>query len=75
MSAWLLLYLFFLPVAIWWYGVRLRRLSRRFRSWVSRLASRFLDSLAIRLRDRPTAPTADAPEEETRRATPLHPRP
>lgn len=49
MSPWLLLYLLLLPVVIWWYGVRARRLSRRVRSWASRLKLRFLTALKHRV--------------------------
>jgi hypothetical protein len=75
MSPWLLLYLLLLPMAIWWYGVRARRLLRRVRSWVSRLRLRFHTALRSRLLSLLQEPTASESEEEALQATTLYPRP
>lgn len=75
MSPWLFLNLLLLPIAVWWYGVRVRRLSRRFCSWVSRLKLRFLAALQRRLLRLLTEPAESGPEEEAPRPAPLHPRP
>jgi hypothetical protein len=75
LSPWLLPYLLLLPIAIWWYGVRARRLSRRFRSWVSRSKLRLLVSLRRRLLSLLTEPPASEPDDvEEARRIPIRPR-
>ncbi|MEU3961157.1 hypothetical protein AB0F42_15205 [Streptomyces buecherae] len=74
LSLWLILYLLLLPVVIWWYGVRARRLWRRFHSWASRLKLRFLAALQRQLSRLPAEPTEGEPKEAAPGTAPLRPR-
>ncbi|GAA2377797.1 hypothetical protein GCM10010417_48560 [Streptomyces carpaticus] len=57
-----------------WYADKARRLSRRVRSWASRLKLRFLARLKRRLLRVLTEPTVSEPDEEVPPTTPLRPR-
>lgn len=70
---WLFL-LLLLPVAIWWYGVQARRLSRRIRTWASRSKLRCLAAARRRLRLLLADESAAGFEEEVPRPAELHPR-
>lgn len=71
---WLFLFLL-LPVAIWWYGVLARRLSRSLRTWVSRSKLRCLAAVQRHLRRLLADEVRAESGEEAPRPAELRPRP